>query len=76
MDGSNGRILLDIGCGDAGAEALPAAFAGWRRVRVDIDPNSDAMRFERVEQKGAQEPAAKPQAAESAASAAKSGRRR
>ena len=33
-------------------------------VRVDIDPNSDAMRFERAEQKAAQEPAAKPEAAE------------
>ena len=45
-------------------------------VRVDIDPTSDSMRFERVEQKDAQELAAKSEAAEPAASAAKSGRRR
>jgi ATP-dependent Clp protease ATP-binding subunit ClpB len=45
-------------------------------VRVDIDPNSDAMRFERVEQKPAQESAQKPEAAQPAASAARSGRRR
>jgi hypothetical protein len=45
-------------------------------VRVDIDPNSDAMRFERAEQKAAQPPAAKPEAAEPAVSAAKSGRRK
>src|SRR5579863_6915045 len=44
-------------------------------VRVDIDPNSDAMRFERVEQKAAQPPAEKPEATERAASA-RSGRRR
>jgi ATP-dependent Clp protease ATP-binding subunit ClpB len=44
-------------------------------VKVDIDPNSDAMRFEPVEQKV--EPAAtKPEAAEHAVSAGKSGRRR
>jgi hypothetical protein len=42
-------------------------------VRVDVDPNSDSMRFERVEQKSAQEPAVKQEAA---ASTAKSGRRR
>src|ERR1700676_790011 len=45
-------------------------------VRIDIDPNSDSMRFERVEQKAEQEPAKKSEAAEPAASAAKSGRRR
>jgi hypothetical protein len=45
-------------------------------VRVDIDPNSDSMRFERVEQKAGQEPAAKPEAGESAAAKAKSARRR
>jgi hypothetical protein len=45
-------------------------------VRVDIDPNSDSMRFERAEQKAAEEPPAKPQAAETAASTARSGRRR
>jgi ATP-dependent Clp protease ATP-binding subunit ClpB len=45
-------------------------------VRVDIDPNSDAMRFERVPQKPAQEPAAKAVTAEPAGTAAKSGRRR
>jgi ATP-dependent Clp protease ATP-binding subunit ClpB len=45
-------------------------------VRVDIDPNSDTMRFEPVAQPTAQETAAKPETAQSAASAAKSGRRR
>jgi ATP-dependent Clp protease ATP-binding subunit ClpB len=46
-------------------------------VRVDIDPNSDSMRFAPIEQKAEQEPAAaKPEAAEHAASAVKSGRRR
>jgi hypothetical protein len=45
-------------------------------VRVDIDPNSDSMRFERVEQTAAQEAAAKAPGAEPAATAAKSGRRR
>ena len=45
-------------------------------VRVDIDPDSDAMHFERVEQKATAEPAEKPEAAEHAASAARSGRRR
>src|SRR5579871_2678501 len=45
-------------------------------VRVDIDPNSDAMRFERTEQKAAPESEAKPEGAEHAASAARSGRRR
>jgi hypothetical protein len=45
-------------------------------VRVDIDPNSDAMRFESVEQKKQPQPDAKAEAAEPAVSAAKSGRRR
>jgi ATP-dependent Clp protease ATP-binding subunit ClpB len=45
-------------------------------VRVDIDPNSDSMRFERAAQKAAQESAGKAEAAESAVTAAKSGRRR
>jgi ATP-dependent Clp protease ATP-binding subunit ClpB len=45
-------------------------------VRIDIDPHSDSMRFERVEQPAAQETAAKPVPAESSATAAKSGRRR
>jgi ATP-dependent Clp protease ATP-binding subunit ClpB len=45
-------------------------------VRVDIDPDSDAMRFERVEQTAAQEAAEKAPAAEPAVTAAKSGRRR
>ena len=47
-------------------------------VHVDIDPNSDAMRFERVPQKADQEPAPKAQVTEPAvtATAAKSGRRR
>jgi hypothetical protein len=45
-------------------------------VRVDSEPNSDSMRFERVEQKVAQKPVAKQEAAEPALSTAKSGRRR
>jgi ATP-dependent Clp protease ATP-binding subunit ClpB len=45
-------------------------------VRVDIDPNSDSMRFERMEQKAGEEAARKPEAGESAAATAKSGRRR
>jgi ATP-dependent Clp protease ATP-binding subunit ClpB len=45
-------------------------------VRVDIDPDTDSMRFERVEQTAAQDAAAKAPAAEPAATAAKSGRRR
>jgi ATP-dependent Clp protease ATP-binding subunit ClpB len=45
-------------------------------VRIDIDPNSDSMRFERAEQTAAQEAAAKPETKEPAASTAKSGRRR
>jgi ATP-dependent Clp protease ATP-binding subunit ClpB len=45
-------------------------------VRVDIDPNSDSMKFERTEQAATQDGAAKAPAAEPAATAAKSGRRR
>src|SRR6202047_4620890 len=45
-------------------------------VRIDIDPNSDSMRFERAEQTTAHEAAAKPEAKEPAVTAAKSGRRR
>jgi ATP-dependent Clp protease ATP-binding subunit ClpB len=45
-------------------------------VRVDIDPNSDAMRFEPVVEAASQEAAAKTGAAEPAVVAAKSGRRR
>ncbi len=36
---SRERILLDIGCGEPGAAALPAVFSAWRRVRIDIDPD-------------------------------------
>ena len=45
-------------------------------VRVDIDPDKDSMRFERMEQKVAQDSGAKAEAAQSAASSAKSGRKR
>jgi ATP-dependent Clp protease ATP-binding subunit ClpB len=46
-------------------------------VRVDVDPNSDSMKFERTEQAATQQDgAAKAPAAEPAATAAKSGRRR
>jgi ATP-dependent Clp protease ATP-binding subunit ClpB len=45
-------------------------------VRVDIDPASDAMKFERVQQSAAQEEAAKAETDKAAVSTAKSGRRR
>jgi len=45
-------------------------------VRVDIDPNTDSMRFEPVKQTAAQEAAVKPEVAEAATTAAKSGRRK
>ena len=32
------KILLNIGCGTSGADRLPAYFANWQHVRVDIDP--------------------------------------
>src|ERR1700694_4847777 len=45
-------------------------------VSVDVDPNSDSMRFERVEEKAAPAPQAQAEAAGTAASTAKSTRRR
>jgi ATP-dependent Clp protease ATP-binding subunit ClpA len=45
-------------------------------VRVDIDPETDAMKFERVESSAAQGQPEKAEADKSAVSAAKSGRRR
>jgi ATP-dependent Clp protease ATP-binding subunit ClpB len=45
-------------------------------VLVDVDPNSDSLRFEQVEEKASHEAAAKPEPSEPAAAAAKSGRRR
>src|SRR6202521_5337392 len=45
-------------------------------VRVDVDPNSDSMRFERVEEKSAPAPEARAEAAGTAASTTKSSRRR
>jgi ATP-dependent Clp protease ATP-binding subunit ClpB len=45
-------------------------------VRVDIDPDSDSMRFERAVEKAQPEPAAKADEREPTATAAKSGRRR
>jgi len=45
-------------------------------VRVDIDPELDSMRFERMEQKVGQVSESKTDTAESAASSAKSGRQR
>ncbi len=45
-------------------------------VRVDVDPESDSMRFDRVEGKAAEAPAAEAKAAASGASAGKSGRRK
>ena len=31
-------ILINAGCGSTGAEGLPAYFAAWQHLRVDIDP--------------------------------------
>ena len=45
-------------------------------VRVDVDPESDSMRFERVEEKTATAPAAQAEAAGTAGSATKSSRKR
>jgi ATP-dependent Clp protease ATP-binding subunit ClpB len=45
-------------------------------VRVDVDPNSDSMRFEQVEQKEQQAPAAEAEEPETVVKAAKSGRRK
>ena len=62
--------------GEAPAEWLMETTSPGNLVRVDIDPNSDSMRFEQVEQTAAQEAAAKSEPAAPAASAAKSGKRR
>jgi ATP-dependent Clp protease ATP-binding subunit ClpA len=45
-------------------------------VRVDIDPDTDAMKFERVESKDAQGQPEKAETEQHSVSAAKSGRRR
>jgi len=44
-------------------------------VRVDVDPESDSMRFERVEEKTAPAPASQADAAGAAGSATKSSRK-
>jgi ATP-dependent Clp protease ATP-binding subunit ClpA len=44
-------------------------------VRVDVDPESDSMRFERAEEKTVSPPAAQAEAAGTAASTAKSSRK-
>jgi SAM-dependent methyltransferase len=31
------KILINVGCGTSGSERLPACFADWQHVRVDID---------------------------------------
>lgn len=31
------RVLVHVGCGPRGGSALPAHFAGWRELRVDVD---------------------------------------
>jgi hypothetical protein len=33
------RILINLGSGQSDAARLPAIFAGWRQLRVDIDPS-------------------------------------
>ena len=45
-------------------------------VRVDVDPESDSMRFERVEEKTAPAPVSQADAAGAAGSATKSSRKR
>jgi hypothetical protein len=32
------RVVLNAGCGSSAGGALPEFFAGWRQLRVDIDP--------------------------------------
>lgn len=32
-------IVINAGCGASGPEALPAYFASWQHMRVDIDPD-------------------------------------
>jgi SAM-dependent methyltransferase len=34
---TSGKVLLDIGSGAPGGSQLPAMFAGWRHIRVDVD---------------------------------------
>jgi SAM-dependent methyltransferase len=31
------RLVINVGCGPAGASHLPPHFAGWRQLRVDVD---------------------------------------
>ncbi len=35
---ANEHVLLNVGCGPADGGVLPAYFAGWRQLRVDVDP--------------------------------------
>ena len=32
------KIVVNVGCGPKGGARLPGFFAGWREVRVDVDP--------------------------------------
>jgi len=34
------KLLVNLGCGPKGEAALPALFADWRELRVDIDPTA------------------------------------
>jgi SAM-dependent methyltransferase len=34
------KTVYNLGCGEPGIGGLPALFAAWRQVRVDIDPGS------------------------------------
>ncbi|HEX3862520.1 MAG TPA: methyltransferase domain-containing protein [Stellaceae bacterium] len=35
------RLLVNLGSGPKGSSWLPAALAGWRELRVDVDPASE-----------------------------------
>ena len=39
MAASSERLLVNVGCGPAGSGWLPAMFATWRHLRVDVDAN-------------------------------------
>jgi len=34
------KVIINAGCGPPGRDGLPAFFADWRQVRVDIDPDA------------------------------------
>jgi SAM-dependent methyltransferase len=38
---TDGKVVLHVGCGMRGETPLPAMFADWNEVRLDIDPGVD-----------------------------------